>query len=61
MFALFLNIHFQQMVSVLVLKFQALIELTENGIIFVFANLDSTETLFEFVKINPESAIIRVN
>jgi nucleoside permease NupC len=60
-FALFLNIHFQQMVSVLVLKFQALIELTENGIIFVFANLDSTETLFEFVKINPESAIIRVN
>jgi nucleoside permease NupC len=49
------------MVSVLILKFQALIELTENGIIFVFANLDSTETLFEFHKINPESAIIRVN
>jgi hypothetical protein len=49
------------MVSVLVLKFQALIILTENGIIFVFANLDSAETLSEFFKINPESAIISIN
>jgi hypothetical protein len=49
------------MVSVLVLKFQALIILTENGIIFVFANLNSTEALSEFFKINPESAIISIN
>jgi len=60
-FALFLNLYFQQMVSVLVLKFQALIILTENGIIFVFANLNSTEALYEFFKINPESTIISIN